>query len=132
MALKYSLSLTSLKDQVRIIILLAMHDFSLYTDNVFMFTFVIITKSTLLIGLGTSSILGGCNLAALYRAMGEEHDHDSLVHAVSFVCKSNQCMYACIGNVLATKVYSRSPGPQFLHCILVIFDIYFKYHSVSN
>ncbi len=36
-----------------------------------------------LVGLGTSSILGGCNLAALFRAMGEEHDHDSLIYAVS-------------------------------------------------
>ncbi len=29
------------------------------------------------------------------------------------------------------KAYSLSPGPQFLHCILIYFDE-FKYHSVSK
>ena len=34
-------------------------------------------------GLGTSSILGGCILAGLFRASGNLCDLDSLVHAVS-------------------------------------------------
>ena len=35
------------------------------------------------VGLGTSSILGGVIMAALWRAAGQEHTHDSLIHAVS-------------------------------------------------
>ena len=34
-------------------------------------------------GLGTSSILGGAILGALWRAAGQQHSHDSLIHAVS-------------------------------------------------
>ncbi len=57
-------------------------------------------------GLGTSSILGGAILAGLWRAVGQEHSQDSLIHAVSCgkwrvdtrqchstVC-SNRCWYA--------------------------------------
>lgn len=33
-------------------------------------------------GLGTSSILGGAILGALWRAAGQQHSHDSLIHAV--------------------------------------------------
>lgn len=36
-------------------------------------------------GLGTSSILGGAILAALWKAVGQEHSRDSLIHAVSLV-----------------------------------------------
>lgn len=34
-------------------------------------------------GLGTSSVLGGAIMAALWRASGWEHSRDSLIHAVS-------------------------------------------------
>ena len=34
-------------------------------------------------GLGTSSILGACVLATLYRISGLNYDLDTLVHAVS-------------------------------------------------
>ena len=34
-------------------------------------------------GLGTSSILGGVIMAALWRVSGWEHSKDSLIHAVS-------------------------------------------------
>ena len=33
-------------------------------------------------GLGTSSILGGVIMAALWRAVGQKHSPDSLIHAV--------------------------------------------------
>ena len=36
-------------------------------------------------GLGTSSILGGAIMAALWRATGQNHSRDSLIHAVSTV-----------------------------------------------
>ena len=36
-------------------------------------------------GLGTSSILGGCILAGLFRVSGNLCDMDSLVHAVSWL-----------------------------------------------
>lgn len=36
-------------------------------------------------GLGTSSILGGAILAALWRAAGQEHSQDSLIHAVLYL-----------------------------------------------
>lgn len=35
-------------------------------------------------GLGTSSILGGVIMAALWRAVGQKHSSDSLIHAVRF------------------------------------------------
>lgn len=35
-------------------------------------------------GLGTSSILGGVIMAALWRAVGQKHSPDSLIHAVRF------------------------------------------------
>ena len=36
-------------------------------------------------GLGTSSILGGAIMGALWKAAGQNHSKDSLIHAVSFV-----------------------------------------------
>ena len=36
------------------------------------------------LGLGTSSILGGVIMAALWRAVGQNHSTDSLIHAVSY------------------------------------------------
>ena len=35
-------------------------------------------------GLGTSSILGEVIMAALWRAVGQKHSPDSLIHAVRF------------------------------------------------
>ena len=37
---------------------------------------------SLIIGLGTSSILGGVVMGALWRAVGQHHSPDSLIHAV--------------------------------------------------
>ena len=37
-------------------------------------------------GLGTSSILGGVIMAALWRVAGWKHSRDSLIHAVSSCC----------------------------------------------
>lgn len=36
------------------------------------------------LGLGTSSILGGVIMAALWRAVGQKHSTDSLIHAVGY------------------------------------------------
>ena len=36
------------------------------------------------LGLGTSSILGGVIMAALWRTVGQKHSTDSLIHAVGY------------------------------------------------
>ena len=47
-------------------------------------TFTITMMSMIHSGLGTSSILGGVIMAALWRAVGQKHSPDSLIHAVRF------------------------------------------------
>ena len=66
MAVDFNFSLlpTSLKDQVNPL-----------TNTI---TMVYLTHS----GLGTSSILGGVIMAALWRAVGQKHSPNSLIHAI--------------------------------------------------
>ena len=50
------------------------------------------------IGLGTSSILGGAILAALWRAAGQKHTHNSLIHAVGWqlpLCGKKKGRFLC-------------------------------------
>lgn len=58
-------------------------------------------------GLGTSSILGGAIMAALWKVTGQDHSKDSLIHAVRLNLSGHlhACMYV---QEKETKLVQRS------------------------